>query len=258
MSILLIGNKGKLFDACLQKLSLFYIVDSFSIVKNAHCNLPLALNNYKNSVDFKKYEVIIYISGETRDPDYMHLLNFRFPSELIDEACSHNISFIYLSSLSIYGGCFDDLITCNSQVAPIDTYGFTKSLLDLYVAKLKINDKNLKIKTILPASIYPSRGRSPIEKFEFLKERYSCFFKFLSFQGCLSYIDQNKLVNFIVASVSSRDYRSQILSSHYDLVKFKSVFIFPKPPIIFFKIVYQISPKVSLRLRIFLRGIRYE
>jgi len=258
MKILLIGNKGSLYDCCVKKMSLLYDVDSFCIVKAPLSNLPFDLSAYKNSVIFKNYDAIVYISGETRDLDFMHLLNFRFPSELIDIAYSLKIPFFYLSSLAIYGRCFDDTITTKSKFAPIDTYGFTKCLLDQYVGELRKIDHDVKIKAILPASIYSGRGRSSLEKFEYLKIKFRLIFNFFTFQGCISYIEQDKLVDTIVASVGSENYRFEILSFHFEFSQCKGWFIFPKPPIWFFKMVDFMSPAVSLRLRILLRGIRYN
>jgi hypothetical protein len=257
MKVLLIGNRGSFFELCREALEKSYVVDSFCIDKNRAFNLPLKLDEFKSTTNFESYSAIIYISGETRDEDYMHLLNFRFPSELADISSRHEITLIYLSSLAVFAGGFEDVVTSESQLMPIDNYGHTKALMDQYVLKLKRESSKVKIKILFPASFYHGSGRSLIERYEQFSNRHHLFFKLFGFSGCLSYVDREKLIDFISKSIVSDDYGSRILSSHFELDQQHAKFILPMLPIWFFKLINKVSPMLSIKLRMVLRGIRY-
>lgn len=258
MKVLLIGNRGSFFELCREVLEKSYAVDSFCIDKKRISNLPLKLSEFKNATHFENYSAIIYISGETRDEDFMHLLNFRFPSELADISSRYEITLIYLSSLAVFAGGFEDVVAPGDQPVPIDNYGYTKALMDQYVSKLKREASKVKIKALFPASFYHGSGRSSIEKYERFSNKHHLFFKLFGFSGCLSYVDRERLINFISKSIVSDDYRSQILSSHFELDQQHSRFILPIFPIWFFKLISKVSPMLSVKLRMVLRGIRYE
>lgn len=203
------------------------------------------------------FDVCIYASGETVDVEKMFFLNFMFPSNIFDIVAQKNKKFVYLSSLAVFAGNLSDVITNKSDRKPIDTYGFTKNRLDEY-----IKNENSQIDTICiyPASFYSGNGRSSIEKFNNFRNRIS-FLKYISFPGVLSYITRDELINEIIKTIEKKGSGDILMANHKSLkasINLPSL-KFPQISLSIFLVLNKLIPiRISLILRMILRGIRYE
>ena len=148
LNLLLIHNKGTLANLTKQRLQDFFCMQSFSIRKNY--SLKVLKNQFCNLINKSKFELIVYISGETKNDYLMKKLNYDFPYFIADLCDKNQISLVYLSSLSVYGIPAKKSIDVLTEKKPYNHYGKTKSLLDKI---LKRNFKDLRFCSIAPGTI---------------------------------------------------------------------------------------------------------
>jgi len=88
-------------------------------------------------------------STTERDADYLWENNFLYTRTLAEWALQHNIRFIYASSAATYGdgtkGFSDNHKTIN-ELKPINMYGYSKQIFDLWVFRQKLENKVAGIK----------------------------------------------------------------------------------------------------------------
>ncbi len=88
-------------------------------------------------------------STTERDADYLMENNYRYTAQLARWAVEKDIRFIYASSAATYGdgsrGFSDDDSIC-SELRPINMYGYSKQLLDLWVLRNGLEKKVAGIK----------------------------------------------------------------------------------------------------------------
>ena len=88
-------------------------------------------------------------STTERDADYLWKNNYLYSRKLAQWAMKRNIRFIYASSAATYGDGtlgFDDDHGKISKLKPINMYGYSKQLFDLWVLKNKLENKIAGIK----------------------------------------------------------------------------------------------------------------
>lgn len=88
-------------------------------------------------------------STTERDADYLWENNYLYSRRLAEWAMKRNIRFIYASSAATYGDGtlgFADEHSKISQLKPINMYGYSKQLFDLWVLKNKLENKIAGIK----------------------------------------------------------------------------------------------------------------
>ncbi len=88
-------------------------------------------------------------STTERDADYLWENNYLYSRKLAEWALRHNLRFIYASSAATYGDGalgFSDDHTKISHLKPINMYGYSKQLFDLWVLKNKLENKIAGIK----------------------------------------------------------------------------------------------------------------
>ena len=88
-------------------------------------------------------------STTERDADYLWENNYLYSRRLAEWAMKQNIRFIYASSAATYGDGtlgFDDDHGKISKLKPINMYGYSKQLFDLWVLKNKLENKIAGIK----------------------------------------------------------------------------------------------------------------
>lgn len=88
-------------------------------------------------------------STTERDADYLWENNYLYSRKLAEWARKQNIRFIYASSAATYGDGalgFDDDHGKISKLKPINMYGYSKQLFDLWVLKNKLENKIAGIK----------------------------------------------------------------------------------------------------------------
>ena len=117
------------------------------IHKDEFMNLVLA-----DEVPFEASAVIhmgACSSTTERDADYLWENNYLYSREIAEWALKHNARFIYASSAATYGDGalgFSDDHEKISQLKPINMYGYSKQIFDLWVLKNKLEDKMVGIK----------------------------------------------------------------------------------------------------------------
>ncbi len=78
------------------------------------------------------------------DANYLLENNYRYTRRLAEYALKHGIRFVYASSAATYGDGdlgFSDNHDCIKQLAPLNMYGFSKQLFDLWALNEGVLDK---------------------------------------------------------------------------------------------------------------------
>ena len=157
MNILLVANKGKL-QATLEKLInrknnlISYLIDK-------ELNFSSLIEKFREKFFKEKIDLIVFISGETRDENKMMLLNYLLPKEILRISQSNSVPLIYLSSLSVFGIPNSNKITTLSPRKSIDLYSATKNLFDSFA---KDNYSRASISCILPGSIINFKSKNDV------------------------------------------------------------------------------------------------
>ena len=101
----------------------------------------------------KEIEAIIHLGAcsDTTQRDIQFLLdnNYRYTQQLCEYALTHQIRFIYASSAATYGSGnegFSDDHEKLSQLKPLNMYGYSKHLFDLWAQKENILDQIVGLK----------------------------------------------------------------------------------------------------------------
>ena len=92
--------------------------------------------------DFKDAETVFHLgacsSTTERNADFMIRNNYQYTKELADWAVGNDVRFVYASSAATYGdgsaGMEDGMENLNA-LRPLNVYGYSKHLFDLYAAK---------------------------------------------------------------------------------------------------------------------------
>ena len=160
MSILLVANQGSLFRKVYSSLLFFYSVEVF--VVGSFDDASALACAFFDLVRLKKFDCIVYISGETRDTSRMHCLNIFLPSLIARQCHSLDIPFLGLSSLSVFGNPRTYHIHEFSARIPSCSYGVTKNNFDLFL----MNSLNgLYASILIPGSIInPSSSHNIFSK----------------------------------------------------------------------------------------------
>ncbi len=157
MNILLVANKGKLYSAVESQIQKDNNI--FLYLVNKDSGLSELIEAFNKIFSQNKLDLIIFISGETRDENKMMLLNYLFPKEILRILQSHNLPLIYLSSLSVFGIPSSKSINKFSQKESIDLYSTTKNLFDAFA---KDNCAKSLVISIMPGSIINFRSKNDI------------------------------------------------------------------------------------------------
>jgi len=88
-------------------------------------------------------------STTEKDADYLLQNNYHYSQDLVKYAITHRVRFIYASSAATYGdgsmGYVDDELNLNS-LRPLNMYGYSKHLLDLWLHKTGYNEEVVGLK----------------------------------------------------------------------------------------------------------------
>ncbi|MGI9887710.1 hypothetical protein [Vibrio chagasii] len=247
MSVLIIANKGSFFIDVQKKLGsegfIFKDISSFT-------NLDIC------NVISSKYTKVVYLGGETRFEDNMDFANYHLPKALFDKAIEHNCSFVYLSSLSVFGWTDLDYVTVDSKRQPLDKYGESKNNFDKYV--LSFPDRNVSV--LFPASIHSNRGRSSVEKISKVFDKVSLM-KSFRFPGVLSFVYRDDLINDIITAIKSDGSIKKICSQDFVVAGLSNKTSVPIPRLpngIFRFFAFLVGKRKALIVKMLLRGIYYK
>lgn len=103
---------------------------------------------------FTKIDAIVHMgaNSSTTERDVEHLMenNFHYTMRLAEWSMKHKVRFMYASSAATYGGgefgFSDDQDAVTKQLRPLNAYGYSKQLFDLWAMQHKITDKIVGIK----------------------------------------------------------------------------------------------------------------
>jgi ADP-L-glycero-D-manno-heptose 6-epimerase len=125
---------------------------------------PLAFEDYLEADDLLprlgskglgRFDLVLHMgacsSTTERDAAYLARNNYQFTRELAACALSSNSRFVYASSAATYGdgsaGMSDDASLANlRRLRPLNMYGYSKQMFDLYAAQRGILDKIVGLK----------------------------------------------------------------------------------------------------------------
>lgn len=88
-------------------------------------------------------------STTERNADYLMENNYRYTCRLAEWALTHDVRFIYASSAATYGDGsqgFSDENSVTAALRPINMYGYSKQLFDLWTLRFKAESKVVGIK----------------------------------------------------------------------------------------------------------------
>ena len=147
-NLLLIHNKGRLALSASKKLSEFFSIHKFLVEKNN--SIINSKENLQKIIINQNIDLVVYISGETKDKKFMMKLNYELPYQIANLCDRESIPIVYFSSLSIFGVPNEKYINQITKKIPIDLYGKSKYKLD---RNLKKNFPRLRFCSIAPGSI---------------------------------------------------------------------------------------------------------
>ena len=106
------------------------------------------INKLDDSNRYFNAKTIIHMgacsSTTERDADYMMRNNYRYTKILAEWSLVNDIHFIYASSAATYGdgsNSFSDDDATTAKLQPLNIYGYSKHLIDIWALRNKIMDK---------------------------------------------------------------------------------------------------------------------
>jgi ADP-L-glycero-D-manno-heptose 6-epimerase len=106
------------------------------------------LKNLSDNNKYKEIKAVIHMgacsSTTEKDADYLMYNNYRYTRELAQWALAKNIRFIYASSAATYGDGllgFSDEDEATPELKPLNIYGYSKHLFDLWALRNNVLDK---------------------------------------------------------------------------------------------------------------------
>ncbi|HPQ43613.1 MAG TPA: ADP-glyceromanno-heptose 6-epimerase [Syntrophales bacterium] len=166
--IVVTGGAGFIGSAVVWKLNLegvdeIVIVDSLGTSMKWKNLVPRTFVDYLDKDDFLEMvlddtvpfdvDAIIHMgacsSTTERDADYLMENNYHYTARLAEWAVEKGIRFIYASSAATYGDGslgFSDDDHLIPQLRPINMYGYSKQLFDMWVLKRQLEQKVVGIK----------------------------------------------------------------------------------------------------------------
>tara|TARA_Y100000589_G_scaffold329009_1_gene374481 strand:- start:16919 stop:17809 length:891 start_codon:yes stop_codon:yes gene_type:complete len=269
--ILLICNKGALASKTKIKLQIYSIVEKYIVNKKE--SIKSIKKDIEDRISKNEFNLVIFISGETRNKNMMRKLNTIIPKKIANLCSNYSIPLVYLSSLSVFGLPKEKVITENSIRDPYDIYGFTKNNFDLYVKKLK----KLNYACIAPGSIINplSKNKNLIDNgiriFEkkFLKTIFMIICPSGNF-ACVHIDDLVKAISIESIKITSlkrnERYRKfkfcainlNIFDLFKEVNKFKPIFRLIAVPVKFLKALkFFLHPKISMKIFVYFSNFYY-
>ena len=121
---------------------------------------PLKFADYIEAVDFldviddlDDVEAVLHLgacsSTTERDADFMIRNNYQYTKELAEWSVANDVRFIYASSAATYGdgsAGMEDGTESLHRLRPLNVYGYSKHLFDLYAARSEMFDRVVGLK----------------------------------------------------------------------------------------------------------------
>lgn len=121
--------------------------------------------------DFSRYDVIYHVAGiahadvgnvDEKTKQLYYKVNTNLAVEVAEKAKNEGVSqFIFMSSMIVYSGCKEKVITAQTEPKALNFYGDSKLQADLTLQT--IDDENFKVVILRPPMIYGkgSKGNYP-------------------------------------------------------------------------------------------------
>lgn len=121
--------------------------------------------------DFSKYDVVYHVAGiahadvgnvSDEQKQLYYKVNTDLAVEVAEKAKQSGVKqFIFMSSMIVYSGCEEEIITINTEPKPLNFYGDSKWQADQKIREL--SEDNFKVVVIRPPMIYGkgSKGNYP-------------------------------------------------------------------------------------------------
>ena len=159
------GGAGFIGSAIVRRLNQLgetdiLIVDRLDATDKWKNLAPLTFADYidaddflKNLDSFKNAKVLLHLGAcsatTERDANFMMRNNYEFTKTLADWSVTNNIRFIYASSAATYGdgtNGMNDGTNDLQNLRPLNVYGYSKHLFDLYARRRHLFDKIVGLK----------------------------------------------------------------------------------------------------------------
>ena len=147
-NLLIIHNEGSFAKLTKQRLQKFFCIKAFNIIKSKP--LKEIENGIYNLIYISKFDLILFISGETKEISFMKKLNFDLPYFIAELCDKKSIPLVYLSSLSVYGIPRKKYVDVLTKKIPFNNYGKTKYAFD---KSIETSLKDLRFCSIAPGTI---------------------------------------------------------------------------------------------------------
>jgi len=151
---------GMSVQAWLNKTPEYYIVDAIDMMGDAW-----------KECDFSQYDVVYHVAGiahadvglvTEKQKQLYYKVNTDLAVEVAKKAKEQGVKqFIFMSSMIVYSGCKEKIITPNTEPKPLNFYGDSKWQADQKVREL--SDDTFKVVVLRPPMIYgkESKGNYP-------------------------------------------------------------------------------------------------
>lgn len=114
----------------------------------------LDADDFISSLDkFKETNILLHLGAcsatTERDANYMMRNNYEYTKKLAEFSASYDVRFIYASSAATYGdgeNGMEDGISNLHKLRPLNVYGYSKHLFDLYASQNKLFEKIVGLK----------------------------------------------------------------------------------------------------------------
>lgn len=132
--------------------------------------LDLLNSNWKDC-DFSKYDVVFHVAGiahadvgevSEEQKKVYYKVNTELAAEVAEKAKKAGVKqFIFMSSMIIYSGCREKIITAATEPKPLNFYGDSKWQADQKIQTM--SDGNFKVVVLRPPMVYGknSKGNYP-------------------------------------------------------------------------------------------------
>ena len=201
--IIVTGAMGFIGSAVIKYLndqgkSNILLVDDFNSSdkwKNLLCKSFIDIISKEKIFDFLKdrkddIKSIIHLGACSdtveKDGNYFYENNYRFSQKLCEYALLYNIRFIYASSAATYGdgreGFVDDVDALNT-LKPLNIYGFSKHIFDLWCKRENIFNKVVGLKyfnVFGPNEYHKKRMSSMVLKMTYQIQKDNCVYLYKS------------------------------------------------------------------------------
>ncbi len=165
--LIVTGGAGFIGSAVVWKLNQLgrddiLVVDELGTTEKWKNLAPLRFADYLHKDEFRrrfeadalgKIEAVVHLgacsSTTERDADFLMENNYRYTQRLAEWCLNRKVRFIYASSAATYGDGalgYDDADASTRQLRPLNAYGYSKQIFDLWALRTGVLDRIVGLK----------------------------------------------------------------------------------------------------------------